>query len=118
MALFIKIATGIIVLLYIFAVNRYKPKTIKKSLKSPLKNDFSAFGNVKAQLTTKEVLKLLGYEMSLKEKAILESYKPKAGEFHEAIKNKTKSHENHPFNPTTTDPNLPTDTEVDPKFKP
>jgi hypothetical protein len=62
MALFIKIATGIIVLLYIFAVNKYQPKTIKKSLKSPLKNNFSAFGNTKAQLTTKEVLKLLGHE--------------------------------------------------------
>lgn len=62
MVLFIKIATGIIVLLYVIAVNKYRPKTIKKSLKSPLKNDFSAFGNSKAQLTTKQVLKLLGYE--------------------------------------------------------
>jgi hypothetical protein len=85
MALFIKMATGIIVLLYVIAINKYRPKTIKKSLKSPLKNDFTAFGNGKAQLTTEEVLKLLGYENAI-------------------------------IKPTTTDPNLPTDTEVDPKF--
>lgn len=85
-ALFIKIAIGIIVLLYVFSVNKYRPNTTKKSLKSPLKNDFSAFGKAKAQLTTKQVLKLLGYE-------------------------------NHPIKPPTTDPNLPANTEIDPKFK-
>lgn len=85
-ALFIKLAIGLVVLLYIIAVNKYRPKTIKKSLKSPLKNDFSAFGKAKAQLITKEVLKLLG-------------------------------HENHPINSDITDPNLPADTDIDPKFK-
>lgn len=61
-ALFIKLATALVVLLYVFAVNKYRPSPTKKSLKSPLKNDFSAFGKAKAQLTTKQVLKLLGYE--------------------------------------------------------
>jgi hypothetical protein len=85
-ALFIKISIGFIVLLYVFAVNKYRPNTTKKSLKSPLKNDFSAFGKVKTQLTTKQVLKLLG-------------------------------HENYLNNTDTTDPNLPEDTDIDPKFK-
>jgi hypothetical protein len=61
-AIFIKISIGFIVLLYVFAVNKYRPAQTKKSLKSPIKNDFTAFGDAKAQLTTKEVLKLLGYE--------------------------------------------------------
>jgi hypothetical protein len=84
-ALFIKISVGFILILYVFAVNKYRPAPTKKSLKSPLRNDFSAFGKAKVQMTTKEVLKLLGYE-------------------------------NHPIKPPTTDPNLPTDTETDPKW--
>lgn len=84
-ALFIKISVGFIVLLYVFAVNKYRPAPAKKSLQSPLKNDFSAFGNTKPKFTTKQVLKLLG-------------------------------HENHPIKPPFADPNLPTDTEIDPKW--
>jgi hypothetical protein len=85
MALFIKIATGIIVLLYVLAINKYRPKTLRKSLKSPLKNDFTAFGQAQALLTTKQVLKLLGYE-------------------------------NYHTSADITNPTLPADTEIDPKF--
>ncbi len=84
-ALFIKISVGFIVVLYVFAVNKYRPNITKKGLKSSLKNDFSAFGNAKPQLTTKQVLKMLG-------------------------------HENHPTKPSTTDPNLQADTEINPKW--
>lgn len=65
-ALFIKLATALVVLLYVIAVNNYRPAQTKKSLKSPLKNDFSAFGNNKPQLTTQQVLKLLGHEYTTK----------------------------------------------------
>jgi hypothetical protein len=84
-ALFIKISICFIVFLYVFAVNKYRPTPTKKSIKSPLKNDFSAFGKAKSQMTTKEVLKLLGYE-------------------------------NTNIKPPSTDPNLPKDTETDPKW--
>jgi hypothetical protein len=84
-ALFIKISIGFIVFLYVFAVNKYRPTQTKKSLKSPLKNDFSAFGQIKPKLSTKDVLKMLGYE-------------------------------NYPIKPPITNPNLPADTETDPKW--
>ncbi len=55
-ALFIKLATALVVLLYVFAVNKYRPAQTKKSLKSPLKNDITAFGNNKPAVKNLEVL--------------------------------------------------------------
>lgn len=114
MSLFIKIATGIIVLLYIIVVNRHKAPPAKKSLKSPLKNDFTAFGYNKPQQSVEEVLKLLGHEMSQTDNSFSGSQNFK-GSFHEAIKNKTQAHENTSPLPTFTDRPLPADSAINPQ---